>query len=562
MKRHLATHALLSAIVILPALAACKHGSSGGSGGSGGAQPNATPSSEPSADNDDNDNDDDSGKPGGHHGKKAHGGGGGGGDGGGGGGGGGEPTTKIVINKPTPEPMAPPALRKPSAIPPLPSFPERGKYPKEAEVPKGGDLEGCGQVWTGHEYQNIECIDPDVHSRHARLAKVVVPYEKMKQPTDKLPKVVDHRFDLTEGPVRKQGGPQCTAFAFTAGLDHAFARWTGKPGEFSVMQIWARYHHMDEKDATDANLGDYVANESDWPYDAKVANSWLACGHGSKEPCGKKPDEAKLKELSEGHHRVAEITQVEVVPATKFEVLREKIAGGQDVVAALKLPNFATAGEKGEKYIVGTQKGPGKAGHEILLAGYAETPHGTYYLLHNSWGPTWGDDGYAWIHEELLRTHWLDNRIVVPDVQPVEVAALRAHAHGGLVEKCEKDKLPDSISGLCAGKCTEGGPRHNNVCPEEKKGEKEKGEKGKGDKGEGHSDDCPKGFINLTGECVLSAPKGSGTEGKVKWECGLTGCTYEVPKGELDCKDKECQVSCPAPDFRLATEKKGLVCIE
>ena len=71
--------------------------------------------------------------------------------------------------------------------------------------------------------------------------------EKMKQPEDKLPKIVDHRFEGTEGPVRKQGGPQCTAFAFTSALDHAYARWTGKPAEFSVMQVWARYRQLQEK---------------------------------------------------------------------------------------------------------------------------------------------------------------------------------------------------------------------------------------------------------------------------------------------------------------------------
>jgi hypothetical protein len=550
MKSYLLRHALVSLIVIAPAyLAACHHSSSGGSGGSsGGSQPapSASGSSSPSADNDDNDNDDtdDSGKPGGHHGgKKAHkeaeGG------GGGGGGGGSEPEVKIVINKPTPEPMAPPALRKAPTLPVLPNLPARGKYPKEAAIPKGGDAEGCGQVWSGHEFVPVECIDPDIHAKHHRAAKVVVPYNKMKQPADKLPKMVDHRVDGTEGPVRKQGGPQCTAFAFTAGLDHAYARWTGKPAEFSVMQVWARYRQLEEKGATDTNVGDFVASEKDWPYDAKVANSWIKCGHGAKEPCGKPVEESKMKELEEKHHRVAEVTQIEVIPASELEVVREKIAGGQDVAVGLKLPNFTTAGEKGEKYIVGTQKGLPKIGHEILLAGYAMTPNGTYYLVHNSWGTTWGDEGYAWLHEDLLKAFWLDNRIVIPDVQPTEVAQLRQRAHGGLVEKCEKDKLPDSISGMCAGKCPDGGPRHNNVCDDEKK-----------------TKECPPGHVNLTGECVLSAPKDSGSEGKVKYECARSGCTYEMPKGELDCKEKECQVSCPAPDFRLATTKKGLVCVE
>jgi hypothetical protein len=458
------------------------------------------------------------------------------------GGGGEESKFKLVINKPTPEPMAPPALRKAPPMPALPNFPERSKYPKAAEIPKGGEgSDGCGEVWTGTEHMPVECMDSAVHEKHPRAAKVVVPYDKMKQPAEKLPKMVDHRLDGTEGPVRRQGGPQCTAFAFTAALDHSFARWTGKPGEFSVMQVWARYHKLEEKAAADENVGDFVANESDWPYDAKVANSWDKC-HKKGAECGKPADESKLKELDK--HKVAEITKVETIPATKFEVLREKLAGGADVTMGLKLPSFATAGEAGAKYIVGSQKGAAKVGHEILLAGYAITPHGTYYLLHNSWGPKWGDEGYAWIHEDLVKEYWLDNRIVIPDVQPMQVAELRQHAHNGLMAKCEKDKLPDSISGMCAGRCPDGSPRHNNVCADEKKRE------------------CPAGQINLTGACVLSAPKESGTEGKVKWECAPGGCTYEMPKGEIDCKEQECQVSCPAPDFRLATTRKGLACVE
>ncbi len=134
--------------------------------------------------------------------------------------------------------------------------------------------------------------------------------------------------------------------------------------------------------------------------------------------------------------------------------------------------------------------------------------------------------------------------MMIPDVEPLLVAHKRPHAHGKLAGKCEGGKLPDSISGMCAGKCPDGGPRHNNVCADEKKNE------------------CPAGYINLTGDCVLSAPKSSGTEGKIKWECAAGGCSYEVPKGELDCKEKDCQVSCPAPDFRLATTPKGLVCVE
>jgi hypothetical protein len=530
MKRYLGAPALLTALVLVPvAFAACHKGS----GGSGSA-----------ANNDNGGADDDGGAHAG--GRKGHGKSADNGDGGAS-----APMAALVINKPTPEPIAPPDLKKTVTMPSLPNLPSPSKYPKAGPIPKGKDVvEDCGQVWSGEEYVPVECLDPDVNSNDAKAAKVVIPYDKMKALSEELPKLVDHRADGTEGPIRKQGGPQCTAFAFTSALDHAFARWTGTPASLSVMQVWARYHRKQERAAADSNVGDFLVSEADWPYDAKEANTWVPC-HSNKKPdqvCGKSPDDKRLTELEP--KAVAELTQIEVVPLTQLEVLREKIAGGQDVTVAIKLPSFALAGDPGAKYIVGVSKDKPEAkpvgAHQILLSGYAMTPNGNYYLVHNSWGTKWGDGGYAWLHEDLLKAYWADKLMVIPDVQPKQIAELRSRAHGHLTEKCGEGKVPDSISGMCAGKCSDGSPRHNNACAKETK------------------EKCPAGMINLTGECVLAAPKGSGKDdvSKVKWECGPGGCVYGIPRDKLDCKEKECEVSCPAPDFRLATTSKGLVCVE
>jgi C1A family cysteine protease len=537
--------ALWTAFLFVPGVAG---GCSKGSRGKGGAEPAASSQAGPVATNEDpNGGDEEGGAPGARahrgHGKSAD------------DRDGAAPSSPapLVINRPTPEPMAPPELKRPPRLPPLPDLPAPSKYPKATAIPKAKDIEECGQVWSGDDFVPVECIDPDVHARDAKAAKVVIPYDKMKAQTEALPKIVDHRADGTEGPVRKQGGPQCTAFAFTSALDHAFSRWTGAAANFSVMQIWARYHQKNERAAADSNVGDLLANESDWPYDSKEANSWLHCKKDQKPdvPCGKTPDDKRLKDLEP--KAVAELTQIEVVPLTQLDVLREKIAGGQDVTMAIKLPSFATAGEPGAKYIVGIPKDKPdaklKGAHQILLSGYAMTPSGTYYLVHNSWGPKWGDGGYAWLHEDFLKAYWVDKIMVIPDVQPKQVAERRARAHGRLTAKCAEGKVPDSISGLCAAKCPDGSPRHNNVCARDAKEGKR---------------DCPSGMVNLTGECVLAAPSGSGTDApsRVRWECGPGGCVYGIPKDKLDCKERECEVSCPAPDFRLATLSKGLVCVE
>ncbi len=456
------------------------------------------------------------------------------------------PSATFAINQPTPDPMPPPALRKPKALPTLPTLPSKDTYPKEAKLPDPPETGSCGQVWTGTEYIGVDCVSPDVHAKHSKAAKVVVAYDKLKQPMDKLPKIVDHRFDGTEGPIRKQGGIECSAFAFTAALDHAYARWTGSPGEFSVMQVWGRYHKPSESAGTAANLGDLLSAESEWPYDKDVSRSWNEC---SKDPAKKQPGCGHASGRSEARvarekKALAEIPQIEVIKNPDFDLLREKLAAGQDATVGLHLHSFAIAGDAGAKYIIGQSDNAGDGkwmNHEVLLCGYAMTPNGNYYLVHNSWGPRWGDAGYAWLHEDILKMGWIGQSIAIPDVEPLVIARERPPAHR-IAGKCDGEKVPDSISGLCAGRCPDGGPRHNDVCAEEKK-------------------ECPAGQINLTGECVLSAPKTSGSEGAIKWECAPSGCTYEVAKGDLDCNEKECQVSCPAPDFRLASAGKELVCV-
>jgi len=458
---------------------------------------------------------------------------------------------RLVIRPPTPDPISAPPLRAPPSMPALPALPPPNKSPTLARLPTGSDTEECGAVWSGTEYVPMECIDPDAHGSNARAARVVVPYRLMKQPPETLPKIVDHRADGTEGPVRKQGNaPICTAMALTAALDHAYARWTGQPGDFSVMQVWARYHRREEQKAADNNVGALLASEADWPYDARMAQSFTAC-HGRvsapDKPCGESPDSDKLKALDS--RAVAQITQVEMLAPGQFDVLREKLAAGQDAVVAIKMPSYATAGEPGSKYMVGVAKDPKaklKGSHQVLLAGYAMTPNGNYYLVHNSFGPAWGDQGYAWVYEDYLTAYSADKLWVIPDVEPVQVEKLRARAYGHLTSTCASGQAPDSISGMCAGICPDGSPRHNNTCALD------------GSRG------CPSGMINLTGECLMSAPKSAGTDPSsgIQWACAPGGCTYGIPKDSLGCKETTCAVSCPAPSFRLATMNGGLVCVE
>jgi hypothetical protein len=77
--------------------------------------------------------------------------------------------------------------------------------------------------------------------------------------------------------------------------------------------------------------------------------------------------------------------------------------------------------------------------------------------------------------------------------------------------------------------------------------------------------ECPEGYVNLTGVCVLASPtaKASDPQTGISWSCGPGGCTYELPKAsDPECTGDKCLASCPAPDFHVARMKDKLVCVE
>ncbi len=446
-----------------------------------------------------------------------------------------------ALPPPEPAPMA--------AAPPLPDLPPLNKH---AHVPTPRSPAGnhpCGAVQVGDDVIPLDCMDPDyAHIEHA--TKPLVSYHELHGGEMQLPPSVDHRAHGTEGAVRAQGPSICcTAMSLAAAVDHSFARWTGQPGAVSVMQIWGRYHSPSMGKAKLA-LELPVGAETDWPFDLKTANSWSDPRFCQKEgrfhggPCGQAVDHNKMSSLSS--HAVAVISDISTLLASDTKTLKAKIAAGQDIWFGAKIGMHLSPkrlqGAPGARYIPDFAADAHETGgHAMLLSGYATFPHSTYFLIHNSWGPKWGDGGYAWIHEETLKK--VIHAAFVVDAQPAGAERRhrmpRKHEH----TTCGSGLLPDSISAECVPPCPDGGPRHNAVCPV--------------------PDQCAKGYVNLTGSCVRSAPtaKGHDKEG-LKWTCGASGCAYVVPSGMGGCTGTACEVSCPAPDYRLAHGHRGLTCVE
>jgi hypothetical protein len=409
------------------------------------------------------------------------------------------------------------------------------------------DATKCRAVWTGQDFAPLACLkSASLFGKSDEGAVALVSQELLGAHASQLPAVVDHRAEGTEGPVRDQGtAPACTAFATAAALDHAVARWTGKVPHVSVMQIWSRYHTPLESRSIETNLGLGVGAEDAWPFKAPEAVAWVDCASFDKPPrggCGKAVDEARAKQLDA--RAIAAFTRVEYLPSFDVAIVRERLAAGQDVVVAMDVPDaLVPKGRAGARYVPNYTKVAPDAGHAVVVAGYANLPHGTYFLVHNSWGAAWGDGGYAWMHEATLRS-WAHEFLVI-DAEPTVRDATQRPARARGETTCADPLVPDSLRGTCAPECPDHSPRHDGVCA--------------------IAGQCPAGFVNLTGACVLAAPTATGNDPSthIAWTCGPGGCAYVVPRAvDGACTGAVCRVSCPAPDFRLARAGASLTCVE
>ncbi len=426
-----------------------------------------------------------------------------------------------------PPPAAPPAVvaKQPLALPELPELGAQAKV----DVPKAPAAESkCGDTAMG-ENVALACPGGDEALPHPLVP--VFAYATLHGDAAALPAVVDHRADGTEGAVHNQGkAPLSSAFALASAVDHAIGFWTGTPGKTSAMQVFARYHAGNASKAIKASADTGLAEQEAWPFSANEAVSWFeACDKwAGPVKCGKAPDDAKLK-AADAKPATTALDTEDLAATFEVPLYRAKLAAGQDIIAVLKAgPSFKPVGKEGAMYVP-NYEGGAKGVHTVLLAGYATFPHGTYFLIHNSAGEKWGDKGYAWIHEATLKAN-LAHAFVV-DARPADASKIKRKQHKA-AEACKAGGFPDSVTGACGQLCPDHSPRYENVCAKK--------------------DECPKGLVNLTGECVLAAPTARADEKpkEARFICGPGGCFFRVPKGTAGCDKDWCPTTCPAPTFR------------
>ena len=201
----------------------------------------------------------------------------------------------------------------------------------------------------------------------------------------KLPPASDLRPYMTS--VENQGNSNsCTANAMAGAYEYLLKRLNGKVSDVSRLFIYYNARKLDG--ALQVDEGSYLQScvgvlqeygacaEKTWPFDldrildVPNANSY---------------DEAS-------GFLIQDAARVEV----KLDAMRSCLAGGYPFTFGLMLfESFQQAGKTGLVPMPAIEKEKMDGGHAMLCVGYSD--HDRVFVVRNSWGADWGDQGYCYI---------------------------------------------------------------------------------------------------------------------------------------------------------------------
>ncbi len=303
-----------------------------------------------------------------------------------------------------------------------------------------------------------------------------------------FPDAVDHRLSGTEGPIKDQGDVgNCTAFALSAVLDNSLRR-AGQNVTTSPEHVWAHYGVPTMEDAATGNVNRGITTFEAWPYSGREAcelskDSMDDCGAAYNVMPNTATRDAALQqhyqtaEASNGH-KVISYEELSVAPVNVDEIVAT-LASGADLWVAFHIDSTSWVNRKMQNFVIPDWSTP-DGGHAVALSGYRNTPQGKQFLIHNSWGPRWGDAGYAWVSQAMVQK-WLhlaykvrtdvDGTAQQPAVAPTPgvptapPAPPTPPAKPKTDEDCTGEQVMDSVTSTCAVICTDQSRPANGQCP-------------------------------------------------------------------------------------------------
>jgi hypothetical protein len=256
----------------------------------------------------------------------------------------------------------------------------------------------------------------------------VVPSEPVPPTPGGTPASVDHRAQGLVGPVRDQGEVgSCEANAIASLID-SYTRWrrlNAVPA--SALHIFAVYERtridgVDRDDVGNLTRVAGVTSDAVWPYDPlkacriAVGGDGLGCDaryHVQKESGYTDPTLVAERQRADASpsYRIVSIQNVtetgrDGIPSdigkAEAEIIK-LLAAGEAVYLGVDMATNWTSATGMHGVEVLPQPVGYYGAHALLAQGYRSTSSGTQFLVQNSWGTGWGQGGFAWIPESILR---------------------------------------------------------------------------------------------------------------------------------------------------------------
>lgn len=224
--------------------------------------------------------------------------------------------------------------------------------------------------------------------RYAAPRPDAKPYLASSSRVSRLPPKVDLRPFMT--PVENQGGSNsCVANAVAGAYEYLVKRHRGDDA-YDVSRLFIYFNarkrsgieHEDQgsmiADAIDSLREEGACAEETWPYDESVVN---------EEPSPEAYDEASQFLVEDMQH----------VP-TALDAWRAALAEGYPVIFGMSLfQSFDKHRKPGLVPMPSARESSREShgGHAMLCVGYSDPDK--LFIVRNSWGPDWGDQGYCYI---------------------------------------------------------------------------------------------------------------------------------------------------------------------